>query len=164
LDGWEGRQLAIALDATSLGDRFVVLVISLVYRGCAVPVAWKVLKAEIEHPWKPEWLALLGQFRGLLPPGWQVIVLADRGLYAKWLYKAIVDLGWHPFLRINSQGSFRVKGRGRWRPFSVCVPCQGARYQSRGTAFTGKKTGLYLVGLLGRRSSRSVAGLDRSGA
>ncbi|TAL48390.1 MAG: hypothetical protein EPN89_07095 [Methylovulum sp.] len=142
LDGWEGRQLAIALDATSLGDRFVVLVISLVYRGCAVPVAWKVLKAEIEHPWKPEWLALLGQFRGLLPPGWQVIVLADRGLYAKWLYRAIVDLGWHPFLRINSQGSFRAKGRHRWQPFSVCVPCQGARYQSRGTAFTGKKTRL----------------------
>ena len=39
LDGWEGQQLAIAADATSLGDRFVVLVLSIVYRGCAVPVA-----------------------------------------------------------------------------------------------------------------------------
>ena len=35
LDGWEGQQLAIAMDATSLGDRFVVLVICIVYRGCA---------------------------------------------------------------------------------------------------------------------------------
>jgi len=54
LDGWEGKQWAIALDATSLGDRFVVLAVSVLYRGCAVPVAWKVLKAQRKHAWKPE--------------------------------------------------------------------------------------------------------------
>ena len=79
LDGWQGQQMAIAMDATSLGGRFVVLAISVVYRGCAVPVAWKVLKAEEKHAWKPEWQALLKRFQGLLPEGWTVIVLADRG-------------------------------------------------------------------------------------
>lgn len=54
LDGWAGKQLAVGIDATSLGDRFVVLVVSILYRGCAVPVAWKVLKAQQKHPWKPE--------------------------------------------------------------------------------------------------------------
>jgi hypothetical protein len=98
LEGWTQRHLAIALDATSLGDRFVVLAISIVYRGCAVPVAWKIVKANEKHPWKPEWLALLKQFHGLLPAQWMVIVLADRGLYAKWLFEAIVALKWHPFL------------------------------------------------------------------
>ena len=39
LDGWAGTQLAIAIDATSLGGLFVALVVSVVYRGCAVPVA-----------------------------------------------------------------------------------------------------------------------------
>src|SRR5512143_3493222 len=33
---WEGTQLALALDATPLSDRFTVLVISVVYRGCAI--------------------------------------------------------------------------------------------------------------------------------
>ena len=80
LDGWSGQQIAIALDATSLGDRFVVLAISVVYRGCAVPIAWKVLKAEEKHAWKPEWQALLKRFQGLVPKDWTVIVLADRGL------------------------------------------------------------------------------------
>jgi hypothetical protein len=42
---WEGTQLALAIDATSLGTRFVVLAISVVYRGCAIPVAWVVLEA-----------------------------------------------------------------------------------------------------------------------
>jgi hypothetical protein len=142
LDGWDGQQLAIALDATNLGDRFIVLVISVVYRGCAVPVAWKILKADEKHAWKPEWLALLQQFKGLLPVSWTVIVLADRGLYAKWLFEAIVQLKWHPFLRVNTQGSFRPEGWVSWQPFSYWVSAKGKRWQGRGTAFAGKKTQL----------------------
>lgn len=122
LDGWKGNQLAVAIDATSLGQRFAMLVISVVYRGCAVPVAWKVLKANEKHPWEPEWLALLKQFKGLVPAGWMVIVLADRGLYAKWLFEAIVQLKWHPYLRVNTQGSFRPEGEFNWQPFSSFVP------------------------------------------
>jgi hypothetical protein len=69
LDGWSGQQMAIAMDATSLGDLFVVLAISVVYRGCTVPVAWKVLKAEEKHAGKPEWQPLLKRFQGLVPKG-----------------------------------------------------------------------------------------------
>src|SRR5205807_3642683 len=36
-------RLALALDATTLAKRFTVLCISVVYRGCAIPVAWKVV-------------------------------------------------------------------------------------------------------------------------
>ena len=38
-------RLALALDATTLAKRFTVLVISVVYQGCAIPVAWKVVAA-----------------------------------------------------------------------------------------------------------------------
>src|SRR5438132_900115 len=51
VDQWEGTQLALALDATTLGTRFTVLAISVVYRGCAIPVAWTVLAATAKHPW-----------------------------------------------------------------------------------------------------------------
>src|SRR5881296_4455198 len=37
---WQGTQLALALDATTLGTRFTVLVLSVVYRGSAIPVVW----------------------------------------------------------------------------------------------------------------------------
>jgi hypothetical protein len=142
LERWSGRQLAVALDATSLGQRFVVLAISVVYRGCAVPVAWKMLKAEKKHPWKPEWLALLKQFQSVVPTSWAVIVLADRGLYAKWLFEGIRQLGWHPLLRVNSGGTFRPEGWYHRRPFTHWVPTVGSRWQGRGTAFSGKKTRL----------------------
>ena len=47
---WQGSQLALALDSTALGDRFVVLALSVVYRGCAIPVAWTVLAARMASP------------------------------------------------------------------------------------------------------------------
>src|SRR5712691_4403979 len=45
VDQWEGTQLALALDATTLGTRFTVLALSVVSRGCAIPVAWTILPA-----------------------------------------------------------------------------------------------------------------------
>jgi hypothetical protein len=45
LRDWPNQQLAVALDASTLGERFTVLCISVVYRGGAIPVAWKVVPA-----------------------------------------------------------------------------------------------------------------------
>ena len=38
------QELLMALDATSIGQNFVVLSINVLYRGSAIPVAWKVVK------------------------------------------------------------------------------------------------------------------------
>ena len=138
LQGWKSRHLALALDATSLGDTFTVLSIGVVYRGQAIPVAWKVLPANVPHPWKPEWIALLKTFAGLVPSDLTVIAMTDRGLYARWLYREIVNRGWHPVMRINSQSKFR-KGRSK-KSISVraLVPRVGLRWQGTGTAFPRK--------------------------
>ena len=133
---WHGTQLALALDATTLGQRFVVLAISVVYRGCAIPVAWVILPAGAKHAWRREWLRLLRQLRPAIPPGWTVIVLADRGLYAPWLFRRIVRLGWHPFLRINTGGSFRPAGAPCWRPLARFAPQPGTSWRGTGLAFT----------------------------
>ena len=119
LQGWRSTPLAVALDATSLGDRFTVLSIGIVYRGEAIPVAWKVLHANVPHPWKPEWIALLRVFAGLVPPGWTVIVMSDRHLYARWLYREIVALGWHPVMRITKQSKFRKAGSKKAVPVTA---------------------------------------------
>lgn len=149
LNGWSTQQVAIAIDATTLGKRFVVLAISVLYRGCAVPVAWKILSATEKHPWKPEWLGLLKHFKNVVPQNWKVIVLADRGLYAKWLFRGIVSLGWHPMLRINQQGAFRPDGQYRWKFLTRLVPVVGRTYASQGTIFRSKEAQLRCT-LLGR--------------
>ena len=135
LKDWPSRRLAVALDATTLGQRFTALVVSVLYKGCAVPVAWKVLPARAKHAWKGEWLALLDQFRRALPRGWTVVVLTDRGLYAKWLYQAIRRLGWHPFMRVNTRGTFRPAGQKQRLPLQSFVPQVGSQYKGAGEAF-----------------------------
>jgi len=137
--GWEGPQLALALDATTLGQRFVVLVLSVLYRGCAIPVAWTVLPAGEKHAWRREWVRMLRQVRVAVPRRFFVIVLADRGLYARWLFRRIVRLGWHPLLRINVGGTFRPAPSTRYQSLRSLVPQPGTQWAGAGTAFVGPR-------------------------
>jgi hypothetical protein len=59
LRDWQGYQLAVALEAATLGSLFTVLCVSVVYRGCAIPVAWQIVPATAKGSWKEPWLALL---------------------------------------------------------------------------------------------------------
>src|SRR2546422_264662 len=94
------HRLALAMDASTLSDRFTVLCISVVYRGCAIPVAWKVVGALEKGAWQPHWMKLLTKLADRVPQHWTVIVMSDRGLYAPWLYRKVVSLGGHAFRRI----------------------------------------------------------------
>ena len=134
---WPSQQLPLALDATSLGDRLTILAVSIVYKDTAIPIAWKILPANRKHAWKPEWPALLDLVAPAIPAEWQVIVLTDRGLYARWLYQAIVAHHWHPFMRVNSQGNFHPAGSDRRRPIAHFVPTVGTGFSGPGVAFTG---------------------------
>src|SRR5436309_2651867 len=48
---WEGHELALALDATTLRDQVTVLSLSLLYRGCALPIAWHVTAGNQPGAW-----------------------------------------------------------------------------------------------------------------
>jgi hypothetical protein len=106
-------------------------------------VAWTVLPATAKHAWRREWLRMLRQVRRAVPRAWTVIVLADRGLYARWLCRRIIRLGWHPFLRINTGGTCRPKGRVRGMPLKTLVPEPGTAWQGTGIAFKGRHRQLH---------------------
>ena len=143
VDQWEGTQLALALDATTLGTRFTVLALSVVYRGCAMPVAWTVLAATAKHAWRREWLRMLRQVRRAIPRTWTVLGLADRGLYARGLLRRITRLGGHPFLRINTGGTFRPTGQVHGVLLKTLVPEPGTTWQGTGIAFKGRNRQLH---------------------
>jgi hypothetical protein len=135
----ECRQLALALDASTLGQRFTILTISVLVRGCAIPIAWHIVEATRAGAWRPHWERLFEQLAGCVPSEWTVIVAADRGLYARWLFASIVRLGWHPFLRINRQGLYREAAASSFRPLSVVVRCVGQRWAGRVVCFATKQ-------------------------
>jgi len=145
------ERIALAMDATTLTDRFAVLAISVLYRGCGLPVAWIVLQGNVQGAWKPHWMALLGYIQDSIPDGWCVVVTADRGLYAPWLYQAIVKNGWHPFLRINLGAKCRVEGTHRFRWLSELIPAPGKHWSGRVTCFKSKPLPCTLLACWGKQ-------------
>ncbi len=132
LRDWHGEKtLALALDASTLGERFTSLNLSVVYRGCALPVAWVIIRAKQKGSWRPHWEGLLAAVAAVVPPDWKVIVTADQGLYADWLWTAIRNQGWHPLLRVSLQMGFRAEGEADF----VAI---GKRVRRRGRGWKGK--------------------------
>ena len=48
---WRSDRLALAVDPTLKGDDTTAIVISVVYRGCAIPVVWRILRANRRGAW-----------------------------------------------------------------------------------------------------------------
>ncbi len=119
-----------------------VLCISVVYRGCAIPVAWKIVGAEEKGAWQPAWLALLSYLQEGVPANWTVLVLTDRGLYAPWLFAHIVACGWHPFMRINKQGHVRPLNEKQFRGLASIAPAPGRSWCGKVDCFSQEKSRL----------------------
>src|ERR687886_762245 len=120
-------QLALAMDASTLGQRFTILTIRVVVRGCAIPVAWNVVEATRTGAWRPHGITLFEALDGCIPADWTVLVLADRGLYARWdvgyrapglvltaLPPRAADVVWYG-LRAWIECGFKDSKRGGWQ-------------------------------------------------
>jgi hypothetical protein len=137
--GWTDKRVALAIDATSLGAVFTILSASIVYRGCAVPVAWAVLPANTPGAWNPRWVELLGRVAAALGNDWQIVVLSDRGLESPDLFREIVGLGMHPMMRIKAGAKFRPDGWVKFYPVTGFVERDGDRFAASGVAYSGTR-------------------------
>jgi hypothetical protein len=143
--GWSDRRVALALDATTLGERLTILTAAIVYRGCAVPVAWAVLPGNTPGAWHPHWVALLTRVGAALGGGWQVVVLTDRGLESPALFEAIRGLGMHPLMRVKVCGKFRPTGWAKFHPLGSFALREGDRFAAGGVAYTGTRLSCTLL-------------------
>jgi len=140
------RRLVIALDPMNLTDRFRVLCAAVLYRGCGLPVAWAVQTADETGSWNDIWRDLLGRLHAALGEGWTVMVLTDRGLESAELFRAIVDLGWHPLMRAKAGGKFRPAGWHRGHYMNAFASAVGRKWAGEGVAYpTGQKLACTLL-------------------
>jgi len=132
----EEKWLPLAIDATYVGQNFTVLSVHVLDQGCGIPVAWKIVKGTEKGSWKPLWIELFQSLQDVVPNDWQVIVSADRGLYADWLFSEICALNWHPFLRINHHyRNDQIRGEKEWRCLEQVVQNTGMRWSGNVTCF-----------------------------
>lgn len=145
LSFWPDKRLALALDATNLGDRFHVLCVSALCGGVGIPVAWKILPGNQPDAWHPHWCNLLARIRGAVGEGWTVVVLSDRGLESPRLFREINACGWHPLMRVKRDGRFRPDGWRDWRPMAAFAARPGAKFAMAGTAYKGERLACTLL-------------------
>ncbi len=152
LDWWEGTELTLAIDphpeGTRKGEELVALVISVVYRGCAVPVAWRLKPGGQKGAWKPDLCALLDRLGAVVPDHWTVRVLCDRGLPSPDLWQAIRDQGWHPYMRYPHHITFQTPAGPR-RPARQFIARPGQYTVTTGRAFREHKRCCTLLVLWG---------------
>ena len=134
VDWWQEPDLPLAIDATLDEDKLAALVVSVLYRGSAIPVAWQILPANVEGAWLPPILRLLRTLAPVVPAQWRTVVMVDRGLYSPALWDTLVALGWHPLLRIQAGATFRPQG-GKRLPVRALAPSPGRAWVGRGEAY-----------------------------
>lgn len=131
---WQSDRLALAIDPTLKGDHLSALVISVLYRSCAIPVAWHILPANAPGGWIDRIVDLLQGLAPAVPQEMTVLVLCDRGLRSPRLWAQICAQGWHPYMRQSRNTVFCPDG-GTRRPAQRLVPGPGHAYVGYGTAF-----------------------------
>jgi hypothetical protein len=108
---WGTNVLYLALDTSLLWDAYCIVRISLIYRGRAIPMVWKVLQQPSSSVAYEAYSDVLDNAMSLLPLPCQVVFLADRGFADTHLMEHLKRLNWHWRIRIKS--SFWIYRRGR---------------------------------------------------
>jgi hypothetical protein len=98
---WGHNVLYLALDTSSLWDTYCMVRLSLIYRGRAIPLVWKVLQHQSSSIAYEAYNDLLDKAALLLPLRCQVVFLADRGFVDTRLMDHLRKLDWHWRIRIK---------------------------------------------------------------
>ncbi len=126
---WSAPPLLVAMDATPIRNRWIILTISGLDKKRAIPVAWD--KPAWSPIWAQRWRALAPAF----PPGVRVLGLTNRGLYAPELFESIRQLGAHPVIRGNGDGGVLVASCTEWQALQDLVPCPNTRGEGQCRVF-----------------------------
>jgi hypothetical protein len=86
--------LVLAIDGSTVGRGCVALVVSLVYKGRALPIAWLVVQGRKGHFAEATHIQLLEQVQALVPAEANVIVLGDGEFDGPGLQACLSAMGW----------------------------------------------------------------------
>jgi len=120
------------------------MLVALVYKGRAIPLAWRVYPANDAKAYPKGGQArmiigLLKQIRAGLSPDLSVRVLADRGIgTSPLLMRGIAAMGWKFLFRVTKQSKIILRD-GRAICFYAQVQARGESYAASGLVF--KKRG-----------------------
>ena len=129
----------LLVDETKLGKRIGVLMVSLAYRGRAIPLVWCCYVANSEADYPAEGQVgvikrLLQQVQSVLPPDCRPVVQADQGIgNSSKLMKAVQALSMSYLMRVKKSSVFTSRRGKRMVLSALCKP--GESWCGAGTLF-----------------------------
>jgi hypothetical protein len=88
------QTVVLVMDGSGVGRGCTALMIHVVYKGRALPLAWRVRQAPKGHFPEELHIALVDLIRGLLPAGAQVVLLGDGEFDGTRLQHTLQQAGW----------------------------------------------------------------------
>jgi hypothetical protein len=95
LSSLAAQTLVLVLDGSEVGRGGVTLMMSVLYRGRALPVAWLVVTGPKGHFPETCHVELVNRVREILPAGADVVVLGDGEFDGTGLQATLADAQWH---------------------------------------------------------------------
>lgn len=131
------KAILLLLDTTQVGPWHRALVLSLSYRGRAVPLAWSVHEGTRGNVAVTAYIALLERIYQRLPLGTTVTLLADSGFDSSDLLLWLGDHGWHFVIRQKKRVTVRPLEQAAW--FSLgSVPLEKGETKALGWVWLAK--------------------------
>lgn len=150
---WSQERVEIAIDCSGLWERFVIIRISLIYRGRAIPLAWKVLERKSVSVSFSDYADLLWTVQHLVPLSSKVLLLADRGFVDKALIGFAQTFKWDYIIRGKSSLLVQRKGHAPTK-LGLLVPPKGQIHLIKEATITGKQIGPLALALAHVRTKR----------
>lgn len=100
LQAWIAHILYLAIDTSSITENLVLARTAIIYRGRAVPVAWRVYRRRSVMLCFNQYTPLLRSTAQLIPHGVTVVLLGDRGFRDVRLMTLAREFHWHFRLRL----------------------------------------------------------------
>lgn len=137
--------LVLAIDGSIVGRGCMTLMLSLVYKQRALPVAWIVAKRRKGHFPERIHMELIAKVQGLIPEGARVVVLGDGEFDGIDLQALMKRSGWEYVLRTSKTTTLTWEGEEfRYDDVTEHVT-PGEVYDVPGVLFTQRKFGPVLA-------------------
>jgi hypothetical protein len=135
--------LVLVIDGSTVGRGCVALVISVVYRGRALPVAWLVAAGRKGHFAEEMHIALVEQVQALMPREATVIFLGDGEFDGPGLQACLSDIGWSYVCR--TARNIQIQSEGEWLTLGEVYLERGQMVSLPEVTMTGQGYGPVMV-------------------
>ena len=122
LADWSESKIFLALDSSLFWDEYCLIKLSVIHRGRALPLVWRVMKHESASVSFTDYREMIQQAQSRLPKSVTVVLLADRGfVHTELMTMLTTQLGWCYRIRIKSNSWI---WKGNWcQPKSFHLNC-----------------------------------------